>query len=99
MKLALENPKNKYFHLISGQDWPMKAPQKIYDFFEDTNKIYMNYWRALDMKKQVSLKFGGLNIILIMIKLIEELPLVKYIIDFYYLFKQLGVLTSLKSMV
>lgn len=51
MKLALENPKNKYFHLISGQDWPMEAPQKIYDFFEDTNKIYMNYWRAIDMKK------------------------------------------------
>ena len=51
MKLSLENPKNTYFHLISGQDWPMQAPQKIYDFFEHTDKIYMNYWRTSDMGK------------------------------------------------
>ena len=51
MKLSLENPKNTYFHLISGQDWPMQAPQKIYDFFEHTDKIYMNYWRTSDMRK------------------------------------------------
>lgn len=51
MKMALQNPQIEYFHLISGQDWPLQDPQKIYDFFEGNEKIYMNYWRMLDMKK------------------------------------------------
>lgn len=51
MKMALENPNIEYFHLISGQDWPLKDPQLIYNSFEENNKIYMNYWRALDMRK------------------------------------------------
>lgn len=51
MEKALENKKNTYFHLISGQDWPIKSVNEIYAFFENTNKIYMNYWPALDVKK------------------------------------------------
>ena len=51
MKMALDNPKIEYFHLISGQDWPLKEPQTIYSRFENNNKIYMNYWRAVDMRK------------------------------------------------
>ncbi|MFQ9706988.1 MAG: beta-1,6-N-acetylglucosaminyltransferase [Limosilactobacillus pontis] len=51
MKMALKNPEIEYFHLISGQDWPLKDPKEIYKEFEDDNKIYMNYWRALDMRK------------------------------------------------
>lgn len=51
MELALSDSQNKYFHLISGQDWPMQSPQAIYNAFENTDKIYMNYWRMLDMNK------------------------------------------------
>lgn len=51
MKMALDNSKIEYFHLISGQDWPLKEPQTIYSRFENNNKIYMNYWRAVDMRK------------------------------------------------
>lgn len=51
MKMALDNPKIEHFHLISGQDWPLKEPQTIYSRFENNNKIYMNYWRAVDMRK------------------------------------------------
>ena len=49
--MALDNPKIEYIHLISGQDWPLKEPQTIYSRFENNNKIYMNYWRAVDMRK------------------------------------------------
>lgn len=51
MKMALKDPEIEYFHLISGQDWPLKDPQVIYNHFENNDKIYMNYWRALDMRK------------------------------------------------
>lgn len=51
MKEALKNANIQYVHLISGQDWPLQSLEKIYDFFENSNKIYMNYWRAIDMKK------------------------------------------------
>lgn len=51
MKIALQNEDNTYFHLISGQDWPLKSPQQIYDFFENSNQIFMNYWPAISMKK------------------------------------------------
>lgn len=48
MKLALENKENTQFHLISGQDWPLKPAQEIYDFFEGSDTIYMDYYRMLD---------------------------------------------------
>lgn len=47
MNLALKKSDNRYFHLISGQDWPVKRPQEIYDFFSDNNKLYIwNYESA-----------------------------------------------------
>lgn len=47
MNLALKEPKNNYFHLISGQDWPVKQPHKIYNFFNNNNKLYIwNYESA-----------------------------------------------------
>lgn len=51
MKLALQNKKNTYFHLISGQDWPIKNAQIIYKYFENNDKIYMDYYRMLDKIK------------------------------------------------
>lgn len=47
MNLALKKSDNKYFHLISGQDWPVKRPQEICDFFSGNNKLYIwNYESA-----------------------------------------------------
>ncbi|MBC8743176.1 glycosyltransferase [Lactobacillus sp. Marseille-P7033] len=51
MRTALRDKENTYFHLISGQDWPIKSPEEIYNFFEKTDKIFMNYWLATSMKK------------------------------------------------
>lgn len=51
MELALENPDNTYFHLISGQDWPLKNPREIYQYFEHSDKLYMTYWKMLDKVK------------------------------------------------
>ncbi|MDO4902933.1 MAG: beta-1,6-N-acetylglucosaminyltransferase, partial [Limosilactobacillus sp.] len=51
MKLALEDPENMYFHLISGQDYPLKSPEEIYNFFDNDNTIYMDYFRAMDKTK------------------------------------------------
>lgn len=51
IRLALANKNNTYFHLISGQDWPMMPPRKIYEHFEHTDRIYMNYWLATSMRK------------------------------------------------
>ena len=51
MEMALNNKQNTYFHLISGQDWPLMSPAKIYEYFEHTNQIYMNYWPAVSMRK------------------------------------------------
>lgn len=47
MDLALKQSDNSYFHLISGQDWPIKKPQRIYEFFSNNDKLYIwNYESA-----------------------------------------------------
>lgn len=51
MNLALQNKENTYFHLISGQDWPIQNAQTIYKYFENNDKIYMDYYRMLDKIK------------------------------------------------
>lgn len=51
MNLALKDSDNTYFHLISGEDWPLKPLDQIYNFYENNDKIYMNYWRMLDKIK------------------------------------------------
>lgn len=51
MKKALGNENNSYFHLISGQDWPMEDPVKIYEDFINDQNIYMNYFKAADTEK------------------------------------------------
>lgn len=51
MNLALKDSDNTYFHLISGEDWPLKPLDQIYNFYESSDKIYMNYWRMLDKIK------------------------------------------------
>lgn len=51
-KKALKNPNITYFHLISGQDFPAQPIADIYNFFEENDQIYLNYWKALDMKKK-----------------------------------------------
>ena len=51
MNLALSDKDNRYFHLISGQDWPIINSQEIYDFFEDKNSIYMERYSVDRVKK------------------------------------------------
>lgn len=51
MNLALSDKDNRYFHLISGQDWPIINSQEIYDFFEDKNSIYMERYSADRVRK------------------------------------------------
>lgn len=35
----------KYFHLISGQDFPIKSIRQIRDFFKNNDKLYIDYCR------------------------------------------------------
>lgn len=51
IKMALANPNLKYFHLVSGQDWPANNPQKIAAFYDHNERIYMDYWQALGTEK------------------------------------------------
>ena len=74
MKEALKNKDNTFFHLISGQDFPVKDINEIYDFYENKINIYMNYVLSKSYRK---------SIISILIKLIEELGMVRYIIEFH----------------
>lgn len=51
MRKALDYPEISYFHLISGQDWPTIAIEKLYDFYDNNNNIYMLYAPAKDTIK------------------------------------------------
>ena len=41
MQEALKNPEISYMHVISGQCWPARQVEEIYDFYENRNDIYM----------------------------------------------------------
>lgn len=51
LKRALKNPNIDYFHIISGQDWPIKSLNEIYDFYTNKNIIYMDYSLAKNVVK------------------------------------------------
>ncbi len=46
MKEALKDDQNSYFHLISGQDWPLQDPLTIFNNFVNDQNIYMDYFKA-----------------------------------------------------
>ncbi len=45
-KVALANPDNQYFHLVSAQDWPTHHPKVIFDFYDGQQQGYMNFYPA-----------------------------------------------------
>lgn len=45
-KVALANPDNQYFHLLSAQDWPTHHPKVIFDFYDGQQQGYMNFYPA-----------------------------------------------------
>ena len=49
--LALKDKRITYFHLISGQDWPVKDLDEIYRFFEDNDKLYIWNYPSAKYKK------------------------------------------------
>ncbi|MDE5885503.1 MAG: beta-1,6-N-acetylglucosaminyltransferase [Oscillospiraceae bacterium] len=51
MKEALKKPSISYIHIISGQDYPVKPINQIYQFYENSNMIYMKSVRADGIKK------------------------------------------------
>lgn len=51
MQKALADPSITYVHVISGQDWVTQNVTKLYQRFENDDKIYMTYERARDVKK------------------------------------------------
>lgn len=42
-KEALKNKDISYVHIISGEDWPCKNIEEIYDFFEGKSDVYMQF--------------------------------------------------------
>lgn len=51
MQEALKNPEVTYCHVISGQDWPVTNLDQIHAFYEDNDRIYMEYRRSREVKK------------------------------------------------
>lgn len=51
MQHALKNPKVKYLHLISGQDWPLQNIEKIYKFYENNDQIYLQHYSVKGKRK------------------------------------------------
>lgn len=51
MTEALKDQKITYFHIISGQDHITQNVQKLYEHFENDDKLYMTYEKAKDVKK------------------------------------------------
>lgn len=51
MKLAYRDQINDQFHLISGQDWPLKPLNKIYDFYDGNDITYMDYYLTTEKVK------------------------------------------------
>ena len=51
LREAMKNPEISYFHIISGQDWPVRPPEEIYDFYEGNDSIYMDYVEAKTVTK------------------------------------------------
>lgn len=43
MRNALKNPHITYLHIISGEDFPVKSVEEIYDFFEGKEDIYCEF--------------------------------------------------------
>lgn len=57
-ELALNNPKNHYFHLISGHDFPTKKKSFFIDFFKDNTTQYLNHF---DFPSKLWKGNGGLD--------------------------------------
>ena len=52
MQEALKNDDNTYFHLISGDDWPTRDIDDIYNHFEDNNEIDIMCTKFSSMTKE-----------------------------------------------
>lgn len=51
LREAMKNPDITYFHIISGQDWPVIPLEKIYRFYESTDHIFMTYRKSKGVVK------------------------------------------------
>ncbi len=52
ISFALRDESIKFFHLISGQDWPIKNVDEIYRYFEDnSDKIFLDVQSVKNIKK------------------------------------------------
>lgn len=51
MREALKNPEITHIHVISGQDWPTKNIDDIYDFYEGNSNLYLECYKAKGVKK------------------------------------------------
>lgn len=70
----------KYVHLLSGQDYPLKTSEEIYEFFSKTNKNYIeyknvssDYWRLKCFNLFSENKNNRVLIIRIIDKVIREI--------------------------
>lgn len=51
MREIVKNPMINYIHVISGQDWPLKGIEEIYNFYEHNSNIYLANHAAGKNKK------------------------------------------------
>ncbi len=52
MNEALKNEKIDYFHIITGEDWPVRNVEEIYQRFRNEKKTYMEFKKLSGMNKK-----------------------------------------------
>lgn len=52
MNEVLKNPEITYFHIISGEDWPVKNVERIYEQFINEECIYLETRKLSEMGKK-----------------------------------------------
>ena len=50
MNEALKNEKIDYFHIISGEDWPVRNVEEIYQRFQNEKNVYMHHKKVKEAK-------------------------------------------------
>ena len=51
MREAMKNPEITHIHVISGQDWPTKNIDEMYDFYENNSNLYLECYKAKGVTK------------------------------------------------
>lgn len=62
MEMAAADDEVSYMHLLTGEDFPVVAPEKLHDRFVDEDHIYLSYIAQQDFNEAVRKRFYYYNL-------------------------------------